>query len=148
MPMEKRRTLRTDSNGNLLEEYRSYGPRLEMARRAGIPRDLLDARGWTGDGNDTTGLFADLVYRLGELPLKGPLHPMTDAEEIIRQMVNVCENVGADWRKAIAFPALIRFVREMGERNELMGQGIAPELTPEERALYASMYDGQGNVTW
>lgn len=116
MAMEKRRTLRTDSNGNLLDAYKTDGlaAKLARAREAGIPGFLLDPRGWDGDPDgDGTGLFADLIYRLSELPLKGPLHPMSDAAEIIDWATQLCEANDVDVHEAITFPDLVRYVREL-----------------------------------
>ena len=106
-------TSRTDTRGTVNQEFRGLFEvsALENARKAGIPARLLHPSGWDGDEEDVTGLFAEMIYRLGELPINGPTD-MSDAELIIKQMVSLCENFGVDHRQAIPFD-YPRFIRDL-----------------------------------
>lgn len=141
MPVRKNRVTRwTDDRGNVLEEFRGLFEQqaIAKAREAGIPARLLDRGGWNGDEDDIAGLFTDLIYRVGSLPLHGPIDPMSDAEELISAMRQICDSVGADYREAIPF-GHFRFIRDFRARQlELRsveeGSWIAPEAQEGEGA--------------
>jgi hypothetical protein len=134
LPARKNRVTRwTDDRGNVLEDFKGLYEQkaIENARKAGIPGRLLDRAGWNGDEDDIAGLFTDLIYRVGCLPLHGPVDPMSDAEELISAMRQVCDSVDADYREAVPFGHL-RFIRDFRRRQvELRsveeGTWIAPE---------------------
>ena len=118
MPVRKNRVTRwTDDRGNVLEEHK--GPlavnALMKARNAGIPARLLHRAGWNGDEDDIAGYFTDMIYRLLSLPLIGPVD-MSDANEIVSQMVSVCGSCNVDYREAIDFE-YPRFLRDWREHR-------------------------------
>ena len=139
MPARKNRVTRwTDDRGNVLENFKGLFEQqaIERARKAGIPARLLHRSGWNGDEDDITGLFTDLIYRVGSLPLHGPVDPMSDAEELISAMKQVCDSVGADYREAIPFGHL-RFIRDFRRRQiELKainaGSWVAPKASDDD----------------
>jgi hypothetical protein len=134
----KRRTPRTDANGNVLEDFRGKyeTEALAAAHGAGIPGFLLDPAGWNGDPNDLTGFFADQIYRVGEINWTRPdaIERLGDA---IETMQAICRNLGVDPKAAIPYE-MARFKRQLHEARERQTarqRGEAPAMPPGDDDL-------------
>jgi hypothetical protein len=135
MASKVRVTARTDTRGTVNAEYRGLYEveALAKARKAGIPSDLLDAAGWTGDPNDLRGLWAELVYRLGEVNWTAP-DAVDQLAEIVDSMQTLCRSLGVDPRAAIPYgmAKLKRQLHEGRERHAARLRGAVGELPRAE----------------
>jgi hypothetical protein len=150
MPVRKNRVTRwTDDRGNVLEAFSGLAAQnaLKQARDAGMPVNLLHKAGWAGDENDITGLFTDLVYRLLELPLHGPVD-MSDANQVISSMVAICKSSGVDYREAIDF-SHPKFIRSWREHNARVKANEWPSVEDDGLDMFGAPsgpgHDGHGH---
>lgn len=137
MPASHRVTHRTDNRGNLLDEFRGaiYVQALKKARTAGIPGLMLDPEGWSGDENDLRGFFAELVYRMGEVPFTNP-HAVDRLRGIIGEMTSVCEHFGVEPLAAIPFE-MAKFTRQLHEHRF----GVEPRSAEQRKAELSEALD-------
>lgn len=131
----KRRTHRTDANGNLLEQYRGAFElqALDAAQRAGIPRRLLDRAGWDGDESDLTGFFAECVYTLGDC-LERAEGDMDKVALPIQMMERLCDQHNVDRREGIPYSGarLLRQIKDAKDRAAARARGDAGPMATEE----------------
>jgi hypothetical protein len=105
------------------------------ARKAGVPSILLHPAGWNGDATSDSGLYMDLVYRLGDLGLK----TSEDAvNEILRRMAALCVSSGVEPKTAMA-PVFdyARFIRMFNVGNGYWPEGVDSDF----RAYVEEHYD-------
>jgi hypothetical protein len=115
MAAKVRVTARTDTRGTVNADFRGAYQlnALEAARKAGIPGELLHPAGFSGDENDLTGYFAELIYRIGEVGFTDPA-AIERLAAIIGQAQDICRNLGVDPRLAIPY-GHARFIRQLHE---------------------------------
>ncbi len=113
-----RLTHRTDNRGTVNADFRGLYEvtALAAARQAGIPGDLLHPAGWNGDEDDLRGLFAEQVYRLGEINWTAP-DAIEQIAGAIDAMQTICRGLGVDPKAAIPY-GLAKFKRVLHEARE------------------------------
>jgi hypothetical protein len=111
-------THRTDTRGTVNADFKGAYElhALAAAHKAGIPGDLLHPAGWNGDENDVRGYFAELIYRIGEIPFTAP-DAIEQLSEAIKQMRLVCQNLGVDHEAAIPYE-MAKFKRQLHEGRQ------------------------------
>jgi hypothetical protein len=126
-------TSRTDTRGTVNADLRGLYEvqALAQASRAGVPSHLLDPGGWNGDEDDLRGLFAEQVYRVGEVNWTAP-DAIAQLAEPIGFLERICHGLGVDPRAALAeVYDLARFKRQLAEgreRHNARRRGEVPEL--------------------
>jgi hypothetical protein len=134
MATKVRVTARTDTRGTVNAEFRGLYEveALAKAAKAGIPARYLHSAGWDDDPEDVTGIFAEYVYRLGEVPFTAP-DCVDQLGEIVDSMQTLCRSLGVDPKAAIPY-GMARFKRQLHEGRELHAARLRGEVGELPRA--------------